>query len=73
MSAQALLGDMLISGVDVHARPIQGLKWLMIAREHAGPAERDWVLSLLHKANQATSEEEQGVAHDLAGRWLASR
>ena len=73
VSAQALLGDMLISGVDVHARPIQGLKWLMIAREHAGPAERDWVLSLLHKANQATSEEEQGVAHDLAGRWLASR
>lgn len=73
VSAQALLGDMLISGVDVHARPIQGLKWLMIAREHAGPAERDWVLSLLHKAHQATSEQEQGVANDLAGRWLASR
>jgi TPR repeat protein len=73
VSAQALLGDMLISGADVRPRPIQGLKWLMIAREHAGPAERDWVLSLLHNARQATSNEEQGVAYDLAGNWLASR
>lgn len=70
--AQALLGDLLISGVDVHSRPVEGLKWLMVAKDRAGPADRDRVLSLHFKAIQATSEEEQSQASIAANAWSAN-
>lgn len=69
VAAQALLGDLLISGVDVHARPVEGLKWLLIAKNNAGPADRDWVLSLHFKALQATSKDQQMRAASAASAW----
>ena len=72
VASQALLGDMLISGVDVHPRPVEGLKWLLIAKDHAGPSDRDWVLSLHFKAMQATSSEQQIQATTAAAAWTES-
>lgn len=72
VASQALLGDMLISGVDVHPRPVEGLKWLLIAKDHAGPSDRDWVLSLHFKAMQATSSEQQLEATSAASAWTES-
>ncbi|MFN0263560.1 tetratricopeptide repeat protein [Tepidamorphus sp. 3E244] len=72
VAAQALLGDLLISGADVHARPVEGLKWLLIAKNKAGPADRDWVLSLHFKAMQATSADQQSAAETAANAWISS-
>ncbi|MCB1472740.1 MAG: sel1 repeat family protein [Rhodobiaceae bacterium] len=69
VGAQALLGDLLISGADVHPRPVEGLKWLLIAKDRAGPADRDWVLALHFKAMQATTQDEQVQAQVAASAW----
>ncbi len=71
--AQALLGDLLISGVDVPPDRVDGLKWLFIAEAHAGPANRDWVLSLLHKAESLVSPEQLDEAERRASAWLAKQ
>ncbi len=69
-AAQATLGDMLVYGHGVRAMPVEGYMWLTVARENASPGERDWVLSLDHRAREALTEEQISAGEAAARRWL---
>lgn len=73
VAAQALLGDMLVTGIDIPQNRIEGYKWLLVAGERAGPALRDWVLSLTHKAGAVVSEDERRLAEMHADQWLKAK
>lgn len=70
VAAQATLGELLIYGDGVRPMPEKGYMWLLVARENAGPAERDWVLALDHRANQVLTDEQKIAAAGLAEKWL---
>ncbi len=70
VAAQATLGDMLIYGHGVHAMPERGYMWLVVARSNAAPSERDWVLSLAHRAEQTLTPEQRAVGEALAQNWI---
>lgn len=73
VGAQATLGDMLIYGHGVRAMPIEGYMWLQVAKQNATPSQRDWVLSLEHRARTVLSEEQQQTAAQMADQWLQQR
>ncbi|MGE0845676.1 MAG: tetratricopeptide repeat protein [Flavobacteriaceae bacterium] len=68
--SQALLGDMLLRGGEVPARPELGMMWLIIAKEHAEPKDRDWVLGLHFQARERLSPEIYSHAEALARDWM---
>lgn len=70
IAAQALLGDMLVTGIDIPQNRVEGFKWLLVAGERAGPALRDWVLALMHKAGGMVSDDERQRAELRAEQWL---
>lgn len=70
VAAQATLGDMLVYGHGVQAMPERGYMWLLVARENATAAERDWILSLLHRAENTLSADQADVGETLAQSWL---
>lgn len=72
VAAQATLGDMLVSGHGVPKMPERGYMWLSVAKERATPAQRDWVLQLLHRAETVLSDEQEKGAHRSAESWIAA-
>jgi uncharacterized protein len=69
-AAQATLGDMLVYGHGVRAMPAQGYMWLLAAKENASPAERDWILALIHRAEQTLSEDYRSKGEAMASNWI---
>ncbi|ESR23534.1 tetratricopeptide repeat protein [Lutibaculum baratangense] len=72
VAAQATLGDMLVYGHGVPPMPERGYAWLLVAKERAAPAERDWVLSLTHRAESVLGADEIAVARQEAQAWILS-
>jgi uncharacterized protein len=68
--AQATLGDMLVYGHGVRAMPAEGYMWLLVARDYATPADRDWILALNHRAEQALTSQQKEAGAAMARQWL---
>ncbi|GJE17476.1 tetratricopeptide repeat protein [Methylobacterium marchantiae] len=64
--AQALLGDLLITGQGVPVQRARGLMWLSLARESAQGRKDDWIVALSDKAWATASEEEKAAAQAQA-------
>ncbi len=72
VAAQATLGDMLVYGHGIPPMPERGYMWLLVAKENASPKERDWVLSLVHRAEAVLDDNQETGAEQGAQTWLAA-
>ncbi len=68
--AQSLLGNMLFSGDGLPRRPVEGLKWLSIARHGAINAGDDNVLEMQERAFALADEEQRRRAMRQSRRWI---
>lgn len=60
--AQALLGDLLMSGLGVPRQPVKGLTWLAQARAGAQGGKDEWIVELYEKGWANASEAERAEA-----------
>jgi len=60
--AQALLGQLLVSGERVPRQAARGLMWLTLARESADPTRDHWVAELYDRAVEETTDADRKVA-----------
>ena len=70
--AQALLGEMLFRGEEVSRQAGQGLFWLIIAKDGAGPDEA-WITEMYSNAVAQATDKERAVAHKFLEDWLKRR
>jgi len=70
VAAQATLGEVLVYGNGVRALPEKGYMWIVVARENATPANRDWVLAVEHRVSQTLTDKQKAVGAKLAASWL---
>ncbi len=72
--AQALLGKLLFDGDDkaLAARPVAGLKWLIVARACSGGKGDRWIGDSLERSFSLASEKQRRKAAKLADNWLSS-
>ena len=71
--AQAVLGKLLFEGDDeaLAARPVVGLKWLIVARAcSAGGAQDKWISDSLEQCFSLASEKQRRKAASMADKWL---
>jgi len=68
--AQSMLGNMLFLGEGVPRRPVEGLKWLNIARHGAIVAGDDGVLDMQERAFGLADEKQRRRAMRLSRRWI---
>lgn len=68
--SQAMLGDLLLHGGEVPARPELGMMWLIVAKENAAPEDRDWVLGLHFQAIEKLDRDTLKRAGDMAADWM---
>ena len=73
VAAQAKLGEVLVFGDGVRPLPEKGYMWIVVARENATPANRDWILALDHRASQVLSEDQMARGAALAESWLEKK
>lgn len=69
---QALLGHLLFQGIGTTRQPVQGLMYLTVALDRAGPDVADWILDMHAEARSAATEDEWNAAKQLADEWLAN-
>lgn len=70
--AQALLGQMLFYGNDVHRQAARGLMLLTLARDGAG-ADEIWIKDLYNAAIQKASDDDRAMALQMLQRWLQGK
>lgn len=71
VTGQAKFGFMQFEGVNgVRRDPVQGLKWLTIARERAHSAQHAWVQKLHEQAFSVATEADRSKAGSLAEQWM---
>ncbi len=67
VSAQAVLGDLLFNGNGMEPKPVEGLMWMMLAREAAmGSKDEQWVEELLTRALLVATPEQRLEAKNAA-------
>lgn len=72
VESQAILGQLFWLGEKVPRRPVEGLSWLMIAREGAAGAEQEWIDELLSSAVAAADENTLKRSTAILDAWRAA-
>jgi uncharacterized protein len=69
MAAQAALGELLFAGQHVQRNAIEGLMWLVLARQRARDARDGWIVAAFENAFTLASDEERTQSARLARQW----
>lgn len=72
MQAQARLGELMFAGQHVQPNRVEGLMWLILARQRARDARDGWIVAAFEHAFTLASDEDRTQAARRARQWRPS-